>query len=360
MTTKRILILAGGTGGHIFPALAVADCLRAQQVTPFWLGSAHGMEGTIVPRHQIELFKIRMVGLRGKGLWRWLLAPLVILRGTWEAARVILRIKPGVVLGMGGFVSGPGGLAAILCRRPLVIHEQNSIPGLTNRLLRYFATRVLAAYPGAFPVDAKAIITGNPVRAEISGVASSHQRACDPATLRILVLGGSLGARSLNRMVPVALGAFQTATRLEIRHQTGAQELEVTQAAYGNCPHAVTTQAFIADMAAAYAWTDLIICRAGALTIAEISMVGIPAILVPFPFAVDDHQTVNAAYLCDRGAAILIPDAALSVDTLCAALHAISDDRVTMAAMAARARAAAYPIATAEVARHCLELIHET
>lgn len=359
MTHRRVLIVAGGTGGHIFPALAVATFLREHEVTPYWLGSAHGMEGTIVPAHHIELFKIAIAGIRGKGLMRWLTAPFAVLKATCAAIAAILRVQPGVVLGMGGFVSGPGGLAAWLCRKPLVIHEQNAIPGLTNRIMRHFATRVLAAYPGTFAEAPKVTVTGNPLRGDISRLTPPAQRASPPHPLRILVLGGSLGAHSLNREVPAGIARFAAGNAVEVRHQTGQRDLDATRAAYAGQSITVVTEPFISDMAAAYSWADVVVCRAGALTIAEVSAAGVPSVLIPYPFAVDDHQTANAKYLQDRGAALVIRDTELSAESLAAALHEITDDRARMADMAQRARAAAYLSATADVAHHCLELLHD-
>lgn len=357
--SKRVLIVAGGTGGHIFPALAVAHCLRAHQVTPYWLGSTHGMEGTIVPAQHIELIRIAISGIRGKGFLRWLLAPFSILRATWAAMVAILRIRPGVVLGMGGFVSGPGGLAAWLCRTPLVIHEQNAIPGLTNRIMRHFARRVLVAYPGTFPADPKIAVTGNPLRTEISNLVPAIERAPRERRWRILVLGGSLGARTLNREVPAGLARFAPAAGLEIHHQTGPRDLDATRATYANLGLQAHVEPFITDMAAEYAWADVVICRAGALTIAEVSAAGIPAVLVPFPFAVDDHQTANATYLVERGAALMLRDDTLDAESLAQALHRITDDPTRLQEMATRARAAAYLSATDDVARECMELLHD-
>lgn len=362
MNAKRVLILAGGTGGHIFPALAVATYLREHQVTPYWLGSAHGMEGTIVPQHKIDLIKIAVSGVRRRGFLRWIFAPITVLNATFSSIIAILRIQPGVVLGMGGFVSGPGGLAAWMCRKPLVIHEQNAVPGLTNRIMRFFATQVLAAYPGTFAVAAKVRVIGNPVRIEITRIPAPelrlHARHAQQV-LHVLVLGGSLGARSLNNVVPSGLARFLTASQIEVRHQTGERDLEATREAYRHHQLKAVTEVFISDMAAAYAWADVVICRAGALTIAELSAVGVPSILVPFPFAVDDHQTANAAYLQDNGAAITLRDADLSAESLAAALHAITDDRTRMLEMAQRARAAAYPSATTDAAQCCLALLND-
>ena len=311
----RALIVAGGTGGHIFPGLAVAEALRAQGVDPYWLGSVGGMEATLIPRHEIPFTAIRIGGIRGKGLWRRLMAPINILRATVASIRAILRIRPAVVLGMGGFVSGPCGLAAWICRRPLVIHEQNSIPGITNRLLSLIATRTLVAYPGSFAPSRRLLVTGNPLRAEIAALSSSgtQNRAGEP--LHVLVLGGSLGARSLNRTVPGALAVLATT----------------------------------------YQWADLVICRAGALTLAEICAAGLPAVLIPYPHAVDDHQTRNAQHLAEHGAALVLTDATLDTQGLVACLEPLLAENGVRAAMAAAARRLARPDATAAVVNCCLE-----
>ncbi len=359
MTARRVLIVAGGTGGHIFPALAVADYLRQHQVTPYWLGSTQGMESHLVPKHHIDLIKIAISGVRGKGLLRWLLAPFAIMKATAAAIIAILRIKPGVVLGMGGFVSGPGGIAAWMCRKPLVIHEQNAVPGLTNRALSFIATRVLAAYPDTFPVNCKTTITGNPVRAAILEVPGPELRSHPANMLRILILGGSLGAHTLNRVVPAGLAQLRVQGTLEVWHQTGERDLAATAEAYRQLQLTATTEMFIADMAVAYAWADVVICRAGALTLAELSAVGVPSILVPFPFAVDDHQTVNAAYLRNRGAALTIREEDFSPASLSEALRELARDRSRMLEMAHCARAAAYPAATTAVAQCCMALLND-
>lgn len=353
MSEPRILILAGGTGGHIFPALAVAQQLRQRGIGLHWLGSTRGMEGRIVPRHNIQLTKIAISGLRGRGWQGWLLAPVSILYATAQAIIAILKLKPGVVLGMGGFVSGPGGLAAWLCRKPLVIHEQNAIAGMTNRIMSRFATRVLAGYPGAF-VASRAVVTGNPVRADMT-----QKIARTPNNeFHVLVLGGSQGARRLNEVVPRALAKLTSAARLVVRHQCGDTALAATRTAYAESALAASVEPFIEDMATAYAWADLVICRAGAMTVAELAAVGVPSILVPFPYAVDDHQTANAQYLKSRGAAIVLREAELSPTTLHAALAECVDNDALLATMAAGARAAARPNAAAEVAGVCLELLN--
>lgn len=351
------MILAGGTGGHIYPALAVAACLRRQGVALSWLGAERGMEADIVPRHDIPFDTVQVHGLRGRGVLGWLLAPLTVARATLQAIRILRRRRPGVVLGMGGFVSGPGGLAALLCRRPLVIHEQNAVPGLTNRLLARLATRVLAAYPGSFPGTPDADITGNPVRAEIAALDAPAARSRAPGPLRLLVIGGSRGARSLNRGVPAALAALPEAD-VEVWHQTGVADLAGTRAAYAAQAHPARVVPYIEDMPAAYRWADLALCRAGAITVAELAAAGVASVLVPYPHAVDDHQTANARYLCDAGAAELLPDAGLATGALVDLLRTLLTDRPRLAEMAARARALAKPDAAERVARACLELMH--
>jgi len=352
-----VMILAGGTGGHIYPALAVAERLREQGVSLCWLGSANGMEADIVPRHDIPFSAVRVRGLRGRGPFGWLLAPLMVAIATLQAVRVLLRARPRVVLGMGGFVSGPGGLAAWLCRRPLVIHEQNAVPGLTNRLLSRIATRVLAAYPGSFGPGIAAGVTGNPVRASVAGIEPPATRARADGPVRLLVIGGSRGARSLNRGVPAALAALADRP-VEVWHQTGTADLAATEAAYRALPLDARVTPFIEDMAAAYRWADLVVCRAGAITIAELTAAGVAAVLVPFPHAVDDHQTANARYLADAGAAVLLPDRELAAGGLVPLLGSLLHERARLSDMANRARALAKPDAADTVARACLELMH--
>ncbi len=337
--------------------MAVARALRHEGIAPCWMGAAHGMEERLVPTHGIPLSLITIRGVRGKGWMRQLLAPFAILRATLAAVREIRRIRPGVVLGMGGFVSGPGGLAAWLCRRPLIIHEQNALPGVTNRLLAHLATRVLCAYPAAFPLGTKVRITGNPVRQEILEIPGAAERAVRAGPVRVLVLGGSLGARSLNRAVPEALAGFTGVSSLDILHQTGEHDAESVANLYRDLGCVARVVPFIAEMAEAYAWADCVICREGALTLAEICVVGLPSVLVPFPHAVDDHQTLNARHLADNAAAVLLRDADLTPATLAAAVRPILQDPQRRQAMAARARALGRPEATADVVRHCLELM---
>ncbi len=353
---SRVMILAGGTGGHIYPALAVAECLRAEGVALSWLGSAQGMEAGIVPRHDIPFRAVKVAGLRGKGPLGWLCAPYTIAKATLQAMRVLRDVRPGVVLGMGGFVSGPGGLAAWLCRRPLVIHEQNAIPGLTNRLLAKIATRILEAYPRSFTPAVRALCTGNPVRLAIAAIAPPAGRVRAEGPLRLLVVGGSLGARSLNTQVPHALAGLD-GIAVEVWHQTGRAAVEETGENYRALGLAARVVPFIDDMPAAYAWADLVVCRAGAMTVAELAAAGCASVLVPYPHAVDDHQTANARYLAAAGAAEVVADAALAQGALGPLLQRLLSDREHLLDMATRARAAGRPEAATAVATQCMELL---
>src|SRR5262245_35796738 len=346
------MIMAGGTGGHVFPALAVADYLRARDWRVVWLGARAGMEARLVPQHGYELAPIRFVGLRGRGLVAKLLLPLNLLVAFWQSLRAIRAHKPDVVLGMGGYVAFPGGMMAALLGRPLVIHEQNSIAGLANRVLAGVADRILVAFPGALP---KSEPTGNPVRDAIARVPAPAQRfAGRSGPLRALVVGGSLGAAALNERVPQAIALLAPGERPHVVHQSGAKHLDVLRAGYAAAGVAAELQPFIEDMARAYADADVVICRAGAITVAEIAAVGVASVLVPFPFAVDDHQTTNARYLADAGAAILIQQRDLTAATLAATLHRLTRERLLD--MAEKARALGKPHATRAVAEACMEL----
>jgi UDP-N-acetylglucosamine--N-acetylmuramyl-(pentapeptide) pyrophosphoryl-undecaprenol N-acetylglucosamine transferase len=349
------MIMAGGTGGHIYPALSVADYVRAQGWNVVWLGSLAGMEGRIVPAHGYTLAQIRFSGLRGKGLVPVALLPLNLLIAFWQSARAVRAHRPDVVLGMGGYVAFPGGMMASLLNRPLAIHEQNSVAGLTNRVLAGLADKILVAFPDAFRGRTKAEWTGNPVRAEISAIAPPEARFSGRSgRLRLLVLGGSQGARALNEVLPDALARLADASRPEVTHQAGAGHETALRERYAAAGVAATVLAFIDDMAAHYATADLMICRAGASTIAELAAAGIASVLVPFPQAVDDHQTHNARFLADRGAAILIPQCELTGERLAGLLSAL--DRAKLLAMANAARASGKPDATRAVAEACMRL----
>ena len=352
----HVMVMAGGTGGHVFPALAVAQWLSGQGCRITWLGSANSMESRLIPGYGIDLEQIEVRGIRGVGLKRRLLAPFEIARALWQAFSVLRRTKPNLVLGMGGFVTGPGGLMARVLRTPLVIQEQNAIPGLTNKLLSRLATRVFEAFPGSFGADLGAETSGNPVRQEIVDLAEPGQRFAERSgAIRLLVLGGSLGARALNRVVPEALALMPEDLRPEVRHQSGEKLYEEALAAYKQAGVSGEVKPFEKDMAAAYGWADLVICRAGALTVSELAAAGVGAILVPFPHAVDDHQTHNARYLVDAGAARLMPQHELTAEGLAATLQTLFEDRAGLLGMAEAARKVAVPDAAAVVGRACLE-----
>ena len=350
MRVKRpMLIMAGGTGGHVFPAVAVAEQLRANGWPVHWLGTRAGLEARVVPPTGIPVHWIRVKGLRGKGLLRKLSAPFMVLWALLQAGAVLIRLRPAAVLGMGGFTTGPGGIMAWLLRRPLVIHEQNSIAGLTNRLLAPFASRVLEAFPGSLT---QARHTGNPVRRSIACLpfVAPDSRGRRP---RLLVVGGSLGAAVLNELVPAALAGIDAEQRPEVWHQTGLKLIDAARHAYEHAGVEVRLDAFIEDMAEAYGWADLVLCRSGALTIAELAAVGVASILVPYPHAVDDHQTSNAHYLVDAGAAVLLPQPELSVPRLQRELALLQQPQ-QLASMARCAREQALPDAAERVAAECI------
>ena len=354
---KAVLIVAGGTGGHIYPALAVADYLRAQGVAMFWLGSRTGIEGRIVTQNGYPLFRMMVSGLRKRGLLRWLFALVQLPIAILQALAAVIRTRPGIVLAMGGFVSGPGGVAAWLCRRPLIIHEQNATPGLTNKLLSHLSARVLQAFPGSFPVEQNAVTTGNPVRSSIAGLAEPKRRFAARTGFRLLILGGSRGAHALNVCVPEAIAAVGV-RELEIWHQTGPDDVTPTMARYDSSGTSARVVPYIDDMAEAYAWADLVICRSGAITVAEIAAVGVGAILVPYPYAVDDHQTANAEFLTDAGAAVLLPEGEHIVERMRSLLDELCRGRLRIERMAECARGVGVSDATSRVAGQCLELLH--
>lgn len=352
-----IMVMAGGTGGHVFPALAVAQRLRESGREVFWLGTSHGLEARLVPEQGIPLERLPVEGLRGTGLGRWLAAPPRLIHALFQAFRVMRRRRPSVALGMGGFAAGPGGLMAWLLRVPLVIHEQNRVPGLTNRWLARLATRVFEAFPGSFPVYRQAQTCGNPVRREIATLPAPELRWADrEGPLRLLVLGGSQGARALNETMPAALALLPLASRPQVRHQSGTRTLEATQAAYQTHGVEAEIASFIRDMAVAYAWADLVVARAGALTLSELAAAGLGALLVPFPHAVDDHQTHNAAWLVEAGAARLLPQAALTAERLADELRPFLRDRTQALKLAQAARTQAAISADQVLAQVCLDL----
>jgi UDP-N-acetylglucosamine--N-acetylmuramyl-(pentapeptide) pyrophosphoryl-undecaprenol N-acetylglucosamine transferase len=352
--TRTLMIMAGGTGGHIFPALSVAEHVRSAGWNVVWLGSKAGMEARIVPPKGYTMAWIRFSGVRRSGFARAAMLPLSLLVAFWQSARAIFAYRPDVVLGMGGYVAFPGGMMASFLKRPLVIHEQNSVAGLTNRVLARVADEVLAGFPHAFG-KRRCTWTGNPVRAEIAAIAPPAQRYGDRSgPLRVLVLGGSQGAKALNDAVPLALAQLHESELPEVIHQTGAAHVEAVRAAYADAGATATIIPFIDDMAATYAAVDVMICRAGASTIAELAAAGVPAILVPYPHAVDDHQTRNARFLAERGGAVLIAQNELTPERLAGLLRSFTREK--LAAMAGAARAAGKPEATREVAAACMRL----
>lgn len=357
----RVIIMAGGTGGHIFPALAIARQLRDQGIAVSWLGTQRGMEAHVVTEAGFPIRYVSVSGLRGKGVFGWILAPLKLSFAVMQVMGIYFSLRPHVVVGFGGFVTGPGGFAAWLLRKPLVIHEQNAVPGLTNRILSHMAKTVLEAFSGSFPQTTRAIHTGNPVRSDIVALAEpvarikSHQ-----GPLRVLLIGGSLGAQALNESLPKALATLSEQDRPVVWHQAGANKFTETKALYESLKVDANVVPFIEDMAEAYKWADVVICRAGALTLAELCVVGLGSILVPFPYAVDDHQTRNAQYLVKAGAAILIPQTELSAQKLSTVLQEmITKGREHIIKMALAARELSMPNASTQVADLCLEVAHD-
>ncbi len=352
---QRVLIMAGGTGGHVIPALSLARALIAQGVTVEWLGSPRGIENRLVPEEGLPLHQIRISGLRGNGLAGWLKAPLNLSRAIAQARRIVRRFKPQVVVGLGGFASGPGGLAAWLGGVPLVIHEQNAVAGLTNRVLSRLARHTYAAFPQAF--GERATVIGNPVREDIAALGEVSRSACamQQRRLRLLVVGGSLGAVALNERLAPALAELDQAVRPEVWHQAGRARDEVTRELYHHQGVEARVSAFIDDMAEAYDWADLVVCRAGALTVAELAAAAKPALFVPFPHAVDDHQTLNAQVLVGAGAARCMSQDSLTRTNLMQALGELLVPDV-LADMAAQARQAAHLNATEQLMQGCLAL----
>jgi UDP-N-acetylglucosamine--N-acetylmuramyl-(pentapeptide) pyrophosphoryl-undecaprenol N-acetylglucosamine transferase len=351
------LIMAGGTGGHVFPALALARELRARSWQVVWLGTRRGMEARLVPAEQIPLEWLTVSGLRGKGILVWLSAPLKLMRALAQAVSVIRRRRPALVVGLGGFVAGPGGLAAWLLRKPLLIHEQNAIAGFTNRCLSHLARRVLEAFPGSFAPGVRAQAVGNPVRREITQLAPPSQRFAGRAgAIRVLVVGGSQGAAKLNAVVPFALARAGADAPLDVLHQSGERWIESARGSYAQAGVNARVQPFIDDMAQAYEWADLVICRAGALTVSELAAAGVGSVLVPFAAATDDHQTCNASYLVKEGAAVMIAERELDTERLASEIASLCAGRGKLLAMAERARALARPRATEQLADACVEL----
>ncbi|NOV27303.1 undecaprenyldiphospho-muramoylpentapeptide beta-N-acetylglucosaminyltransferase [Cupriavidus necator] len=356
MTQPRtLLVMAGGTGGHVFPGLAVAQALRAQGWNVVWLGNRTGMEATLVPKHDIPMEFIQFGGLRGKGLVTKFLLPLNLLRAFWQSLAALRRVRPSVVLGMGGYITFPAGMMASLLGRPLVLHEQNSIAGLANKVLAKVADRVLCAFPGALPGSEW---TGNPVREELAQLDAPEARYDQrDGPLRILVVGGSLGAAALNEVVPKAIALLPAAERPVVTHQAGAKQIDTLRANYAAAQVPAQTLPFIDDMAQAYADADLVICRAGAMTVSEVAAAGVAALFVPFPHAVDDHQTTNAQFLSSQGAALLVQQKDLTAEGLARTLASLT--RPQLKDMARLARGLAKPEATRRVAEICRQLARD-
>jgi UDP-N-acetylglucosamine--N-acetylmuramyl-(pentapeptide) pyrophosphoryl-undecaprenol N-acetylglucosamine transferase len=350
-----VLIMAGGTGGHVFPALAVARVLRERGISVVWLGAPGSMESRLVPANGFPIEWVRVGGVRGKGLKTWLLAPLRIVRAVAQSLRVLRRVRPRSVLGLGGYVSGPGGIAAWLLRIPLLIHEQNAVAGMTNRGLARLASRVLEAFPGSFGRRITAQAIGNPVRADIAALAAPPLRFAErERRSRLLVFGGSQGAQRLNSVVPQALARLALEQRPQVRHQTGERGLETARAAYAEAQVEAEVLPFIDDMAAAYAWADLAVCRAGAMTVTELQAAGLGAIFVPLAAATDDHQTKNAEVMVRSGAALLIQERDLTAERLGEVIAELIGDRARLLKMAEAARGSRVIDAAARLADLCL------
>ncbi len=355
---RTLLIMAGGTGGHVFPALAVAHDLRARGVEVVWLGTQNGIEARAVPAAGFDMEWVTIRGLRGKGLWGLLRAPVLVAIAMMQTFSVVRRRRPHAMLGMGGFVSGPGGFVAWLVRRPLLIHEANAIAGLTNRLLAHLAERVLIGFDGTFPSSPKVQWVGNPVRDAIARIAAPEKRlAGRRGRLRLLVVGGSQGARVLNETVPAAVAALDASTRPEVWHQSGRDNAATVAAAYRQGGSTARVSEFIEDMADAYTWADLVVCRAGAMTVAEVCAAGLAALFVPFPHAVGDHQTANARVLVEQEAALMCPERDLTSERLRDLLHNLGGDRTRIEVLSRHAHQLGRPDATARVADICLEVL---
>ncbi|NLQ18484.1 undecaprenyldiphospho-muramoylpentapeptide beta-N-acetylglucosaminyltransferase [Marinomonas sp. M1K-6] len=351
---KTVVIMAGGTGGHIYPALACAQSFKDKGLDVQWLGSRGGMEETLVPKHDIALHSLSIKGVRGKGVLGLLAAPFRILHAVGQALAVLQKVKPSVVLGMGGFVAGPGGVAARLLGIPLVIHEQNAIAGTTNKLLSKFASIRLQAFDGAL---VSGVSVGNPIRSDIlqQRVRESRNSAARP--LRLLVVGGSLGAQAINNLVPQVLLNWPFTQRLDVWHQTGIRNFDAVSELYKSAGVDARVEAYLDNMDQAYYWADVVLCRAGAMTVSELAVAGLPSILVPYPHAIDDHQTANARYLEKSGAAYVLPQSQLSCDKIIALLADLMKDEAALLKMGEQAKLVAHPNATQDVVAHCLRLM---
>jgi UDP-N-acetylglucosamine--N-acetylmuramyl-(pentapeptide) pyrophosphoryl-undecaprenol N-acetylglucosamine transferase len=358
-----VLIMAAGTGGHVFPALAVALKLQEQNVRTEWMGTHQGMENRLLEGSGIQIHAVSAKGLKGKGIARLIAAPFMLAQALIQSMRILSKVQPDCVLGMGGFVSGPGGLATKLMGRKLVIHEQNAVPGFTNKLLAKIANQVFEAFPNTFTKNAKIIHTGNPLRKEIVALSAQSRNIRNSSQrLRILVLGGSQGALAINEVVPDVLADFPKEIRPSVWHQTGERTLERTQAAYADkgldSEDDITIAAFISDMAEAYSWADLVICRSGASTVSEIAAVGLPSILIPYPHHSDQQQTQNANWLIQAGAAFLLEQKGLTAAALKALVVELHENRNKLQQMSDISKSIAIRDADEIIARRCLELAH--
>ena len=350
---RPIMIMAGGTGGHVFPALAVADYLKAKEIPLLWLGTEKGLEARVVPEAGYRLLTLSIAGIRGKGIFTMLLAPFKTLFAVIQAIKIMITHRPAVVLGMGGFASGPGGIAAWLMRIPVIIHEQNAVVGMTNRWLSKIATKVFEAFPGAFLEKRSAQHVGNPVRDSIVNLTKQIKPKSEK---RILIVGGSLGAMTLNNVVPAAMSLL--VEKPQIWHQTGQRDFEQTKDRYKEAGIEARVEPFLDDIDQAYAWADVVICRAGALTISELAAAGLPAVLVPYPYAVDDHQTANAHYLADAGAAIIIQDSDLTKEKLAPIIEDWITTSELISDMSVKAKRMAMTGATEQVAESIMEVAY--
>ncbi len=342
----------------MFPALAVAERLRSQGVDVVWLGTRHGLEAKVVPQAAFEIAYISISGLRGQGMLRWAAAPFRLSYALLQALIILIRRQPQVVLGMGGFVTGPGGVASWLLRKPLLIHEQNAVAGMTNRILARVASRIMEAFPGTFAPRFRAVCTGNPIRAEIAALGAPDARMAErTGALHLLVLGGSQGSAALNEVVPEAIRELAVEERPRVWHQSGPRNPEAARARYRQLGLEARVDPFIEAMEKAYAWADVVLCRAGAITIAELAAAGLACILVPYPHAVDDHQTYNARRLVDAGAALLMPQVSLSAVSLSGLLRELGRARDRLRDMARAAYSQARPDADMQVANLCREML---
>ncbi|MGA3682298.1 undecaprenyldiphospho-muramoylpentapeptide beta-N-acetylglucosaminyltransferase [Pseudomonas graminis] len=356
MAAGNVLIMAGGTGGHVFPALACAREFQARGYTVHWLGTPRGIENELVPAAGLKLHLINVTGLRGKGRLSLLKAPFMLIKALLQARKIVGELKPVCVVGFGGYVTGPGGLAAKLAGVPLIIHEQNAVAGTANRSLASFAARVCEAFPQTFAASAKRRTTGNPVRAEL--FFETPRQTLIGRRPRLLVLGGSLGAEPLNKLLPEALALVPADIRPEVFHQAGKHHDEVTAERYRAAGVEAQVAPFIKDMAQAYGWADLVVCRAGALTVSELAAAGLPSLLVPLPHAIDDHQSRNADYLAREGAAFVMPQATTGAAEMAARLKEVLMQPEQLNRMAVTARQLAKPDATNTVVDICLEVAH--